>query len=951
MKVLLWPPPETLAPAHGIGRVVHAQHKYLPKLGVEFVTDVARADVVACHTQQDKLPRVEVLHLHGAYWTGDVGSGEYVQWHHDANTRIVASARRARILTVPSEWVAMPFKRDMRVSPVVVGHGLELEEWSPGTNGGYVLWNKNRDGDVCNPAPAYDLAMRGAKVISTFAPQGVNIPATMKVIGVQSHEKMRDLVRNADVYLATTQETFGIGTLEALACGVPVLGYDWGGTRELVRHELDGYLVPPGDVDGLLRGLEWIRKHRAALSMNAQIRAGEFTWTRAMEKYVAVYEQAMHEAQTESHAVAVVITNHNYARYLEECIESVLHQTHIPDEIIVVDDGSTDDSRRVIDKYVKRGQVRALYQTNQGVASARNSGVMATRAPYVVCLDADDTLYPRFVEICSAEMKKDRGLGLTWGSLTLRYENGSVRHHSWNGKFSWEWQASAAIPPNTCVPTGAMFRRSLWERSGGYKQEYAPGEDAEFYTRGLSVGFTARQATDDPLLIYRVHEQGAHKRPYVQTDDFAPWMRDRQYPLAAPADVVPPVRSYSQPRVSVIIPVGPGHAQYLPQALDSLLGQTMRDWEVIVVNDSEEDLPFRTYPFMRVIDIGKEHGAGEARNEGIHFARAPLVFFLDADDYLHHDALAHLCKAYAGVGGRYVYGDWWEQSGAEKVKRQSPNYTPEAWLDLSNLDGKHITAVLMATADARKVRFDETLEAWEDWDFFARCALAGIQGLRVAEPLVIVRRDLGTRTRKAFNQREKVLSILQKKFKGVEMSKACCGGNAESILAAKRAFMETPMPQNQLSLRITARGSAMNPSQATASAPDSGITPVRLEFTGNRTGAVTYHGQNGRAYRGGRSPATRYINAHPDDVEMLTRTGEWRAVGMVTLSAPENVESILPEDVRKIPAKSSIPVEDFAETPIITTTQAIETGEGVVKRKRLQPKPKSTGLRDLGESA
>jgi len=144
-------------------------------------------------------------------------------------------------------------------------------------------------------------------------------------------------------------------------------------------------------------------------------------------------------------------------------------------------------------------------------------------------------------------------------------------------------------------------------------------------------------------------------------------------------------------------------------------------------------------------------------------------------------------------------------------------------------------------------------------------------------------------------------------------------------------------------------------SQATASAPDSGITPVRLEFIGNRTGAVTYHGQNGRAYRGGRSPATRYINAHPDDVEILTRTGEWRAVGMVTLSAPEKAEGILsdalPDDVRKIPAKSSVPVEDFAEIPIIATTQAIETGEGVVKRKRLQPKTKSTGLRDLGEEA
>ena len=99
--------------------------------------------MIACHIQQGELPRVDVLHCHGLYWQRHEHA-PYQPWHHEANARIVDAARKAMIVTVPGDWVAEPFKRDMRIMPRVIGHGIDLDDWPPAENKGYVLWNKNR---------------------------------------------------------------------------------------------------------------------------------------------------------------------------------------------------------------------------------------------------------------------------------------------------------------------------------------------------------------------------------------------------------------------------------------------------------------------------------------------------------------------------------------------------------------------------------------------------------------------------------------------------------------------------------------------------------------------------------------------------------------------------------------------------------------------------------------
>jgi glycosyltransferase involved in cell wall biosynthesis len=90
--------------------------------------------------------------------------------------------------------------------------------------------------------------------------------------------------------------------------------------------------------------------------------------------------------------VSIVINNFNYARFLGEAIESALTQTHRDVEVIVVDDGSTDDSREVLAAY--HGRIRALLQENRGQGGAFNAGFAATSGDVILFLDADDVLLP-----------------------------------------------------------------------------------------------------------------------------------------------------------------------------------------------------------------------------------------------------------------------------------------------------------------------------------------------------------------------------------------------------------------------------------------------------------------------------------------------------------------------------------------------------------------------------
>src|SRR5215203_2741551 len=120
--------------------------------------------------------------------------------------------------------------------------------------------------------------------------------------------------------------------------------------------------------------------------------------------------------------VSVVIPCHNQARFLADGVESVLAQRYRPVEIIVVNDGSTDDTAEVAARYP---EVRHIVQDNRGLAEARNRGLLHSRGALLVFLDADDRLLPHALGRGAALLAADPALGFVAGQSRFIASDGS----------------------------------------------------------------------------------------------------------------------------------------------------------------------------------------------------------------------------------------------------------------------------------------------------------------------------------------------------------------------------------------------------------------------------------------------------------------------------------------------------------------------------------------------
>jgi len=188
--------------------------------------------------------------------------------------------------------------------------------------------------------------------------------------------------------------------------------------------------------------------------------------------------------------VSIIIPNFQYRNYVSECIESCLNQTVKPYEIIVVDDGSHDDSVSVIKKY----PVTLIQQKNQGVACARNAGIKKATGDYFVCVDADDKLHPQYIEKTLQMMTGDTQIVFTdmhtFGDLEMDHQLPDF--------------SSLTLKQAQCIPSAcALIDMRCFYLSGGFdNSEYY--EDYGFWLRLDQRGFKFKQIRE-PLFLYRKH--------------------------------------------------------------------------------------------------------------------------------------------------------------------------------------------------------------------------------------------------------------------------------------------------------------------------------------------------------------------------------------------------------------------------------------------------------------
>lgn len=810
MKVLMIPTPADMQKeVSGIATVVKEYARIFPKFGIELVDkNSPNYDLKVVHagaTGGD----CDVAMIHGLYPVADYRAPA---WEYSTNARVIDAIRHAKETVVPSEWVADLIARNMRFRPHVIPHGINWQSWQHNEEDhGFVLFNKNRASDVCNPMPIYNLARNSSKIkfVTTFAPKDAPIPHNLTNLnGVLPFDQMKRVVQQCSVYLATTPETFGIGILEAMAAGKPILGFARGNIVDLVQHGVNGYLARWNDMNDLEEGLNYCLRYKKTLGENGREIARRYTWEAAVGRLLKVYRMAL--APTDA-TYTVIIPCYNYKDQVCRAVDSCLNQTIKPKEVIVVDDGSTDGSADVVEeRYRECSNVRVIRQSNGGVAIARNTGLYASTSEALVFLDADDALDPRFAEACLPELQADRSLGIVYTGLWYIKPDGEQGLSPWPTEFDFDRQ----LMGQNQIPTCCMCRREMLLRLGGYRQRYAPkgagSEDAELWLRCGAYGWRAKKVTDAGLFIYSWGSGRVSSDPNNITWNtefwraWHPWVKSHKHPfasLAKPLRQSHPVHQCDQPIVSIVIPVGPHHLDHVIDALDSVEAQTFIDWEVIVVFDGPCDKDKvaqlkKAYPFARFVHTGdKSRGAGYARNRGVEIAKGSFLVMLDADDWLYPEFLSRTVAQYSDSDSAgIIYTDWvskafirslddptlakdipsrvvWrdEDTGETVFVEHGSNYDCER-AQRQPESGRdpylwcNITA-LVPTAWFREIGgFDEAMESWEDLDFWWRMARAGKCFYHLPEELMVYRLYTGTRRQLAcpeVNNGQMAQSLLQ----------------------------------------------------------------------------------------------------------------------------------------------------------------------------------------------
>jgi glycosyltransferase involved in cell wall biosynthesis len=523
--------------------------------------------------------------------------------------------------------------------------------------------------------------------------------------------------------------------------------------------------------------------------------------------------------------ISVIIPCYNAEPYVAQTIRSVLEQTRPADEVIVVDDGSTDGSVEEVRQFGDR--IRLLTGRNGGASPTRNKGLAHATGEALMFLDADDVLGPRALEALVDALRPGTIAACPWyrleeeGGKWVRRPASCASRRGRDPLAGWlsgwyhppcsvlwsreafdvvgQWdgrggpnddghvmmQALARGVPLMLTDEGSAFYRRLrpddapsvssrrftpsglearlWvlEQLGQTLEEEGRLEEYHRFLDGALARLVHESEGEHPELVenitgvarryagypwvrrvrrvrealgkaslaaYRIKSRIARRiRPQalVRTEPSAPWGQEVRFGLNRSA------HSEDAPLVSVIIPTY-NRAHLLPRALESVLGQTLEDFEVLIVDDgSTDDTADLVERYAaedgRVCYLRQpaNRGVSAARNRGLREARGEFVAFLDSDDEWFPSKLKKQVDRFrqVGKGVGLIYcgvetidpeGDW--------VFRPEDRGDVYERLLLQNVI--HTGSGVMIRRDVVRVAgfFDEGIPAIEDYDYWVRIA-------------------------------------------------------------------------------------------------------------------------------------------------------------------------------------------------------------------------------------
>ena len=452
---------------------------------------------------------------------------------------------------------------------------------------------------------------------------------------------------------------------------------------------------------------------------------GDSNWSKVFPECEAVRQRYV--SAIEDPLVSVVIPCFNYARYLSESVESVVNQVYKKFEIIIVNDGSTDNTIQVTKNLIKNFpsiKIKLINQSNSGHPSiSRNKGIKEAIGEYILPLDADDKIHPWMLVDCIREI-----------------QSGSPNRIIYTARQDFDGSDSVIIPSQynfeklkreNHISYCALYPKKMWKEIGGYRTNVGM-EDWDFWIAAGLRGYWGC-LIPKPLFFYRRHDSGQFQKDAKNVQKIlakiiinnAEAYNEKEFELA---------KQYlslvsENLLVSVIIPTY-NRPDDLRNAIQSVLNQTYKNFELVIVNDAGTDVEHLVKEFnnnkIKYIVHKKNKGLAAARNTGLKSAKGKYIAFLDDDDIFYENhletAISELKQNEKVVYTDAVRATIKKENGKNTIVNKSVPYSIDYdrnKLLIGNIAPVNCFVFEKSLADKAGL-FDESLPVLEDWDFWLK---------------------------------------------------------------------------------------------------------------------------------------------------------------------------------------------------------------------------------------
>lgn len=373
--------------------------------------------------------------------------------------------------------------------------------------------------------------------------------------------------------------------------------------------------------------------------------------------------------------VSVIIPCYNQARFLSDCVASLQAQTYPYWEAIIVNDGSSDNTSSVAEAFAADdSRIRVIHQANQGLSGARNQGIEMACGEFIQFLDADDLILPGKLEAQISLFADHDDLAVVYSDFAFFNDGDTTKWVDSPALFKTKYgtpdMLRSLLSGNFIVVHSALTRRTEIEKLGGFDLSLGACEDYDLWLRLASRGKKFAYC-NGIYALYRQHAANmTSNRPRqiqhtisvlervpnvlsIDKVEIAIWS---QHLATLHLDLISKIyadQPGNRPKVTVCIPTFNG-ARYIKECLDSVISQSMKDMEIIIVDDQSTDATWEMlqaysalYPEAHIRLFRNENNLGLVGNWNrcMELARGEWIKFVFQDDWIEPECLEVMLDA------------------------------------------------------------------------------------------------------------------------------------------------------------------------------------------------------------------------------------------------------------------------------------------------------------------